>query len=220
MSQPHYLYCVTPQSHRPAASLSGIGDVPVSALAEHGVAIWLSPVAAVPKPTIEHITQHNRVVEGALQQGVTPVPLRFGQVASDIQALRDAIAERAVAWHRQLDEFTECVEFGLHVIAADEAAPLPEPLSGRDYLEALRARARVPSGAQAVLDRLHEQVGTLVRAQRVNPVKSARGIASIAHLVRRTHITDYESGIRSVTQDFTEFRFLHSGPWPPYSFAS
>jgi hypothetical protein len=165
------------------------------------------------------------VIEAALTEEVTPVPLRFGQSARNEDALFLSIAERAEAWHSKLAAFAGAVEFGLQIIDPNRAGVAREVhgqdrSSGRDYLAALLQRQRIPEEADAVLQVVRDEAASLVRSERLDPLKTRHGVATIAHLVPRERANDYQARMRGVAERMSEYRFLHSGPWPPYSFAS
>ena len=227
MDDGFYLYCAVPAGHAPPAGLRGLGGAPVQIVPAAGIALWTTPLARPPVPSLDTIRAHNSVIEAAMTPDVTPVPFRFGQFLGARAAVLGRAAERAPEWHRQLDEFAGCEEHGVRVVdltvtptARDVRA---DASSGRAYLQALaraagdeRARA---ARAQAIADDLRSRLGGLIAQQRVEPLASAHGLASIAHLVRHVDAASYRTALDAATAAHPELRFLASGPWPPYSFA-
>jgi hypothetical protein len=231
VSAQRYLYCVTPPDHTPPAGLLGLDDSPVAALPAGSVAIWSSLHERPPSATEETVRRHNQVVEAAMTRTVTPVPLRFGQIAPDDGSLARTLAADADRWESLLEEFAGCVEYGVRVLdaagpastsAADrpsaEAAVADGPGRGRRHMEALAARSRRLGAASPMLAVIHEETGALVRSERVEPLHGPHGFATIAHLVERTAIPEYTVRIRRAAERLPTLSFLHSGPWPPYSF--
>jgi hypothetical protein len=228
MDDGFYLYCVVPAGHEPPESLRGIEDERVVALPAAGLVLWATARPRPPAPSVEAIRRHNAVVEAAMTADVTPVPLRFGQFLGGHAAVLERAAERAGEWRRLLDEFAGREEHGVRVVdpaltpaARDVHAAAS---TGRAYLQALaratgeeRARA---ARAQAIADDLGTRLGGLIAQQRVEPLPSAHGLASIAHLVRRADAAAYRNALDAATAAHPSLRFLTSGPWPPYSFAA
>lgn len=227
---PLYLYCVTPAAHSPPERLLGLGDAPVHALSHGDLAVWVS--AAEPDALgggIQAIERHNAVVEAALTPTVTPIPLRFGQQLADAEAVRGQIARQTACWRERLALLAGALEFGIRVIdpaaarAARDVRPPPET-GGRAYLEQLASRR---AGEREVREEVDRVAGVLSRAvervalrQQVEPLRTGRGVASIAHLVPRASFSDYRQCIGRARSELPSLRLLVSGPWPPYSFAA
>lgn len=223
-----YLYCAVPAGHAPRADLRGLEDVAVRAIAAPELALWATACARPPAPSVEAIRRHNAVVEAAMTDAVTPVPLRFGQFLASLDAVHERAAERAADWRRLLAAFAGHEEHGVRVIdpeitpaARDVRAPAS---SGRAYLQALARAAGAERArgtrAHAIADDLRTRLGGLIAQQRVEPLTSAHGLASIAHLVRRADAAAYRAALDAATRAHPTLRFLTSGPWPPYSFAA
>ena len=88
-----YAYCVVPSGHEIPPGLSGLCGVEVAEFSTSGVAVW---VTRGPRPDggVDAIRIHNAVVEAAVTEEVTPVPLRFGQWLDDESELQKAVAEK------------------------------------------------------------------------------------------------------------------------------
>jgi hypothetical protein len=227
MDDGFYLYCAVPAGHAPPAGLRGLGAAPVQLVPASGLAFWTTPLARPPAPSLDSIRAHNAVIEAAMTADVTPVPFRFGQFLGARAAVLERAAERAGEWRRQLADFAGREEHGVRVVdpALTSAARdvHADASSGRAYLQAL-ARAAGAERARAarahdIADDLRSRLGGLIAQQRVEPLASAHGLASIAHLVRHADAASYRTALDAATAAHPELRFLASGPWPPYSFA-
>lgn len=223
-----HLYCVTPAGHEPDIALRGVDDRPVTAVVAGEIAVWVSPASAPPRATLETVQRHHAVVEAAMR-AVTPVPLRFGQWLDGEAAVRERAAARAADWSRLLDEVRGTAEYGIHVIdpRLPEAARDVRPQAGgggRAYLEALAAggteRARRTEEGTRVARQLEGAVRGHVVRTRIDPLDSPHGLVSIAFLVPHTDVDAYRAGLARAVETHSELRFLTSGPWPPYSFAT
>lgn len=226
-----HLYCVTGATLMPE-DVAGIDGARVHAVAAAGVAVWASQASAPLRASIDAVRAHNAVVEAA-HAAQTPVPLRFGQWLADETAVRECLAERAETWRTQLAELAGTAEYGVRVVdpALENTAQDVRPDrsgTGRAYLESLAGRdsergRRVDIGvavAEWLERRLKGHAGSLVLRARVDPLESAHGLVSIAHLVRRADDAVYRSALAAAIEERPELHFLTSGPWPPYSFAS
>lgn len=222
-----HLYCVTPAGYVPDAALRGVDDQPVATVVAGDIAVWVSSAATPPRASLDAVQRHHAVVEAAMR-AVTPVPLRFGQWLDSEAAVRERAAARAADWSGLLDELSGTAEYGVHVVdpRLPEAARdvRPRAGSGRAYLEALAAggteRARRTEEGTRVAGQVENEVRGHVVRTRIDPLQSAHGLVSITFLVRHTDVDEYSAGLARAVETHSELRFLTSGPWPPYSFAT
>ena len=218
-----YIYCVVPPEHEPA-TVTGIDDVPVQLVQCAGLGLWTSQLAAVPEASVTHIRQHNAVVEQAISDHVTPVPVRFGQWAADRTALDQSFEPRAENFRKLLALFAGSLEFGLRIL--DPSPPPAQDVqagpvrTGREYLVAVRDRLRPRPANEAVHERVQAAVASLVKVERVETQQTPHIMVSYAHLVARSDFERYRSQVQKLREELTGVRFLVSGPWPPYSFAT
>jgi hypothetical protein len=171
------------------------------------------------------------VIEAALQAGVTPVPIRFGQVLPDLDAVRGHLASRDYA--ADLERVADAVEFGIRVIDpeewadesssadAPEAAPGPGAPSGVAYLRAVADRIHAAedrrSHALEAARGLDRDLAEWVRDSRIEPSQKPPG-AVVAHLVQTGAASEYLARARQLSAEDRRLRVVVTGPWPPYSF--
>lgn len=221
-----YLYCAIPTGAVSCEGVAGIGDCSVLSLAEDTLEYWYSRIAGRPEPSIEGIRQHNAVVEAAVTEQITPLPIRFGQWFENEQHLREQVAGLKTLHAQQLHTFRGALEFGLRIIDPREPAePLSQPTTaagGREYLLALRDRQNPRLGplAEDVSAQVEARFGGIVRDGKIEPLRTRHGVISAAHLVPREQFAAWHHAVDALRQRFPELRFLASGPWPPYSFAA
>jgi hypothetical protein len=232
-----HAYCIMPAGVSPA--IAGIDNAQVRAIDHAGIAMWVSEHTAAPPATIESIKTHNEVVTAAMSTA-TPVPLRFGQALRD-----DADAEKALRtshekWAALLEKFEGAVEFGIRVFdpardstvdapsvdatgvdatdvaATDVAAPATR---GRQYMAELARRIGGSDSARRdLVNAMRREVARHVIEERMEALRTAHGVASVAHLVHRANADAYREGIEAVRLLVPGLRLLSTGPWPPYSF--
>jgi hypothetical protein len=221
-----YAYCVVPAEHRPPGDLVGVAGAPVAYAEAAGLGVWVS-VSDRPQVAVEAVQAHNHVVEVAVTETVTPVPLRFGQWLESAAALSAAIGERSGDYRAKLERFAGCLEFGLRILdpAAGEAREVQaaDVTSGREYMAALRENTRLADQQRAVSDqvqsRVHDLLQDIVRDEHVDTAHTKHAVLAVTHLVAREHFDEYRGRARDLRTIFPALRLLLSGPWPPYSFA-
>lgn len=223
-----YLYClVTPGTDPP--DTEGIDGAPVTALDAGAVGLWLSRIASAPAFSLEHVRRHNAVVMAALEAGVTPLPMRFGQWFPTRERLDARLRARGAAYEERLGELTGSAEYGIRV--AHRKSPPPPgsdgpATTGRQHMEALARRSReqreVARRGERLATELRERVGGLVKRERVLPLEPRQGLVSVAHLVDRHRAGAYRQELEAFRSETVErdgtLHCLLTGPWPPYSF--
>ena len=223
-----YAYCVVPPDHRPEASLTGLNGSQVELHTVGNLGVWVTR-SPRPESVVDNISIHNAVVEAAVTQEVTPVPLRFGQWLEDDGKLAESMAGKAVAYAEKLREFAGCLEFGIRIIDPREPAKATDPgqhraTSGLAYMQALRESSKLEAERLAEVEgvrvRVHEALQGVVRDERVEDRRTPHAVITLSHLVARTHFDEYRERARQLREIFPALRLLLSGPWPPYSFAA
>ena len=223
-----YGYCVLPRGHEPRPGQQGIAGHAVAGRDIAGLAVWVSEMAR-PEAVVEHVTAHNLVVEAGVTEEVTPVPLRFGQWAAELDAFAPLIAEKADWYRERLGSFAGAMEFGLRVLdperqASAQVVRIARPETGTAYMEALRASAAAAQGERAVQEQLRADIAAVmtevVREERVAETRTPHGVVNLSHLVSREHFEVYRERVHELRAQHAQLRFLLSGPWVPYSFAT
>jgi hypothetical protein len=170
--------------------------------------------------------EHNAVVVAAMDREVTPVPLRFGQIFPDRDALVSAVGARSSDWLELLGRFARRAEYGIRVARAEaDTARDVHPAraeSGTAYMAALARRQADESGRREEGERIgrliRERAGSLITDARLEFAAGARGIVSLAHMVAWNDADAYHALLQNMRSEMTDLRFLYTGPWPPYSF--
>ena len=218
-----YVYCFVPPGHAPPAGLTGVSDAPVVAMDVAAVAAWLSPLERRPDAALDAVRAHNRVVERAMTETVTPVPLRFGQWFPTEAAAVLAAERDSTQWCELLARFAGAAEYGLRILSPDGAARLLHRERTGGGAAYLRSRARDRVGAldeagRAAADLVRERLGRHTRAEKARPSTNVSGGIEVAHLVAHEQREPYLAGVEALRAEHSQLRFLSSGPWPPYSF--
>lgn len=224
-----HIYCIVPAGFAPPPSFTGVADATVSA-ADAGVTIglWSSTHPARPAANAAAVLAHNRVIAAAMEQRVTPVPVRFGQWFDSLDGALERIAADEPRWAAQLTRFAGCAEYGVRVISdavpdpARDVHPAPG-VSGTEYMAALvRRHAETESRraqGDAIVAQLDTQLGDVILDRRVEHLEGG-GLVSCAYLVAQTRAADYHAVLARVRRSRSDLRFLYTGPWPPYSFTA
>jgi hypothetical protein len=221
-----YAYCVVPAGYAPHGVV-GIDGSAVTCFDWSDLGCWVSTLVQRPEPALDRIRAHDAVIQAAITEDLTPVPIRFGQWLDSTAALQDHLQLNAGRYTTLLKRFAGALEFGLRVLDPNRSARVPAPpetTSGTAYLTALRDQLRgaeldEPDIAE-VRGALHAEFQGLVRDELFEPLRTPHGVLSVMHLVERAAFDEYRARLARVRGARPQLRFLASGPWPPYSFAA
>jgi hypothetical protein len=235
---PTYLYCVLSNAVEPRAGLAGIDGGTVRGLDARGLHAWVSDVDGSVSPTVDRVKAHDAVCASALEASDTPLPIRFGQLFPDDEAVVDAVISRERTLRSRLDRVVGCVELRVvvtrgrspsdpvdNVVAkTDESAvdPSGEPFTGPGtaFLERLARAGRNDLAREVGCDEIRHAVRSMGRPLVVDhqPCESARGVSFFPVLVRRADVSTFAAAIADITaRDGIDLSVL--GPFAPYSFA-
>jgi len=235
-----YVYGVVRAGDASFPKMIGINDEPVSPVSSEGLAALTSDV---PEGLLEagrdELLTHSRVLEEALAQG-TVLPMRFGVVLPDEQAVRDELlAPHSEELEAQLRDLDGKVEINLKVlhdeetilreVLADspEAAGLRQSIQGKPedatYYERIRLGELVAQG----LEDKREQTGPAI-VERLSPYAVAVQVGDSAHermalnasfLVERKGLERFDQAVDEVGEEQAgRIRLRYTGPLPPHSF--
>jgi hypothetical protein len=232
-----HAYCIRAAGEPPPGpDVRGIGGAEVGVVEAEGLTAWASRLDARPGPEPDRLREHDAVVRAALRTA-TPLPLRFGAVFADEQALRAVLAERADDLRAGLERVRGRVEMAATVswdaaaarervlAARPELRPAAEkPATGRTYLESRRREhgleAALREEAEALVERVsHAVAAALPGAEETRTAMPRAEVAgTLAHLVRRDDVAAYRDAVRRVADGLADAEVRVSGPWAPYTF--
>lgn len=234
MASALYVYTILPHDVHPPAGLLGWGDMPLATVTWCELAAMTSTVSpGEPRPTPDNVVRHAAIVERLREVGPT-LPVRFGTVLRDADAVRDALAERYQVLVADLERLGSNIEFGLTVLwdppdTTDEgvATASDRPVGSSDGIRYLQARIAEHRREAA----LRRSAGTLVREletaldphvleRRSTILPTPRLLLRAAYLVDPVRIGSFRGALGTLRASHPELRVLLSGPWPPYSFVS
>lgn len=220
---------------------AGVAGAEVAVLAAGGFhAIVSDAPAERPAPTRRHMLAHTAVLERATA-AVDMLPVRFGTIAPDRDALARCLAAHAREMAAGLASIADCVELGLRV-AWKEGVVYREILEADPALRALRDRLQARPVAETYQARIElgRRVEATLAARRETEAAAlskgllplARGVATLhsaedntvlhrAFLVRRVDEPRFDAAVAALEAAQSErLSFRYVGPVPPFNFVS
>ncbi len=214
-------------------AIRGPGDSTLRTREVAGLRAVYSRLAPQPAaPDLEQFQTFYEVIE-RLHARYDILPLRWGQVFPDPQALTRAIAADADLYLRRLARLAGATGIGIRLLPADGRSQ-PEDTSrhspgsrGRAFLEQRRARYGMDATGQAQRRRVEETChasfaglfrelkGETVQA----PVADPQAMILVPFLTPRTLVERFRQTYADL-QPFEDGWMLLTGPWPPFNFAA
>ncbi|URM92447.1 GvpL/GvpF family gas vesicle protein [Streptomyces sp. MRC013] len=233
-----YVYGITRSSH-PALpeKVDGVGDPPrpVRVLTHGGVAALVSDAPENLRPKRRDLLAHQNVLGAAGADG-TVLPLRFGGVSPDDDAVLAVLREREEHYLERLQSLDGKVEYNVKAVH-DEEAVLHQVLADNPELRALSQEQRAAGGGTyeqklALGERVaaavkHREARDAVLVQealekaaaecRPGPEGTGR-LANLSFLVERDRAGAFADAADALGKEHGHLVLQVTGPLPPYSF--
>ena len=241
-----YVYAVVSGDSTIDYGAIGLDSSPVYRVGDRELAAIVSRISrARVRPERRNITAHNavlrRAVSGAEGQGegeAAVLPMAFGLIAEDEQAVRRLLEQNRPALLEQLARVTGKVEMGLRVVWDVPNVfeyfvnRRPELRDARDALGDMRQARHsdmltlgqlFERGLNDERERHFEHVAEVLGRSgleiKQNPPRSEREVMHLACLVPRALQNEFESIVNEAAAEFdNHFTFDISGPWAPHNF--
>jgi hypothetical protein len=238
-----YVYGVIPAANAsswPAdiVGIEGAGS-PVRIVVEGDLAALVSDLAPDHTPgRREDVETHRTVLEHAIDHEATTIPMRFGIVMDD----DDAVRERLLSKHRDelhglLQDLDGRVQMTVKAFYADDAlledalSADPQLVEKSSLIDQLPETERIQIGellAKAVDARraqveaaLLDELSPLADKVQVDPPSGERGALNAQVLIHRDRRQELDDKVHRMSEGLRGLLgFRYVGPLPPYSFAS
>jgi hypothetical protein len=186
----------------------------------------------------ENALNHHQVIARLMKQQ-TIIPFSFGTIFNEVDQMTGLLTAAYGEIKNTLKQLDNKLEMGLKVIWKKEALTnrlerdyehlkdLKEEImslpSDSAYGPAIILGQRVEAAMQEMQSFYEEQIYSPLQAisldSRLNKLLNERMILNAAFLVSRDQETVFDTKVNELyEQHQEEFKFMYSGPWPPYNF--
>ena len=228
-----YVFCIAENPVMPG--IEGIAGNPVCALEWQGLSLVYSLAEKEVLRNEENYFKHEGVLEELMKRGATILPFRFGTRIEEGKALA-LLADRHGIFMERIRHLEGKVEIGVRALWNHD--DVLEHLKGttshrrievanekiRLYLEkkmeAHLLNERILQHATHEAESLHaglldaEIEGTYVL------MKTDSMFFNASYLVKKGRLEEFDERVRRLSQVSNGYRFLVTGPWPPYNFCN
>ena len=234
-----YLYAIAASRGKDDYGEPGLDGAPVRWLSTGQVAALVSRTnRSRLRPERRNLAIHNAVLKWAMQDS-TVLPVAFGVVATDEEALLRALTENHAALAAQLARVRDKVEMGLRVVWEVQnlfeyfVRLRPELRAARDAMlgsgQSARRDEMIELGrlfAELLgeeRDRHYERVAQVLARHgfeiKRNPTRNERDVLTLSCLVPRAAQAEFEQAVTEAAAAFdNSFTFDFNGPWAPHNF--
>ncbi|MET9887551.1 GvpL/GvpF family gas vesicle protein [Streptomyces sp. NPDC006430] len=234
-----YVYAITGKGHPlHLDGLNGVGSHPSAVRAVTGgpLCAVVSDISEEIRPKRRDLQVHQEVLERLMADAVV-LPLQFGYIAPDDQAVQQALEDNTDGYLATLDRLDGCAEYHVRASQADEDELLRQVLQdspeARELNERIRAGEQDPQlplalgemVAREVQERQHSLAAGLLQAlipyarEHVTRPPSSPDFLNLSLLVPDDRKGDFlaaQASLAAQIEEGVDFRF--TGPLPPYSF--
>src|SRR4051794_21167194 len=205
-----YLYAITHPG--PAPEVRGLGDRPVRAIGQGPLRTIASEHEDLRlEGGEEELWAHERVVEALMTRGAV-LPMRFGTVVAEEDAVVAALEERGEQLRQGLERVRGAVELGVR-------ATLAVPASERDPSEAagpgtsyMLGRLRRDQDGQRAAARIHDPLAALARDSTSQVTWRERPVLKAAYLVDAGEVEAFRRRVEGLDGQLGEATIVCTGP--------
>lgn len=158
-----------------------------------------------------------------IHQQTTVIPMRYGSVLKNKDAVRQHLLEHQIHYQSCLIELNDCEELGIRLsleLLTDHVVSLQQPVSGHRYLQERKRVYEVPVCIEQQAEKINNVLIGLYRQHNVTfSVFNGRQTYLLSYLVPRSELDIFRQRLHELRNVIGDIGSM-SGPWPPYNFVS
>ncbi|MEU0331743.1 GvpL/GvpF family gas vesicle protein [Streptomyces sp. NPDC006193] len=233
-----YVYGITARSHAALPEgMTGVGEPPrpVRVLPAGDLVAVVSDAPEDLRPKRRDLLAHQNVLAEAGAAGCV-LPMRFGSVATDDDAVVQVLTERAEHYQERLRELDGKVEYNVKATHVEEAVLHLVMAENAEIRSLAEANRKAGGGSYDDKIRLGEMVAAAVKAKEGEDAAEVRNLlapaadavsvgpestgwlVNVSFLVPRASAEDFLATVEQVRKSHAHLDLRIHGPLPPYSF--
>jgi predicted transcriptional regulator len=228
-----YAYCISENPDE--LMIKGIQDLPVEMMQQDELCLLYSPVNKEIKYIEENFLAHENVLEIIMKKGISILPFRFGTYLSEEDG-KNLLNEKYTMFLEKLIFLRGKVEMSVRAIwnydhvfkeaknnfTAPKIDITNEKISKylSEKMKDYKLKEYINHYASLEAERIHKDIIKYEFSGKYILMKTDSMFFNASYLVETNKMSDFHSRIQRVISDFTEYKFLITGPWPPYNFCN
>ncbi len=229
-----YLYGIIDSSNQMANSIYGLEGACVYNIPYCDIGAVISECTEpAQNNTKGNVLAHEEVVE-RLVGHFTVLPVRFQTIIDGRDNLLSMMQSYYKDFRDNLDRVRNKVEFGIKVIwpsdkikehiinTCNKKVSIPDNSSNKRFIrekfEKYRIDKEFEKKADKFIDVMDIFFGKFAAKKKLKKLKTENLLLDAVYLVERDRQDDFKEAFEHIKGPHTNFKFLFSGPWPPYNF--
>lgn len=235
-----YTYGIIDSSDQIDEPIHGLGGASVYSVPYCDIGAIVSELAECSMQDIveQRVLAHEEVIE-KLMERFTVLPVRFRTVHDSREALFAMMQSHYIDFRDNLDRLRNKVEFGIKVIwpsdkikerivnackKSGKKTPVPtdSPNSKfmRDKFEQYRLNEELEKKADKLISIMDMFFSKFAAEKKLKRLRTADMLLDAVYLVEKDKQGNFKKAFEHIKSARPNFRFLFSGPWPPYNFVA
>ena len=228
-----YIYCISEKLDE--LMLTVINSLPIKMMQYNELCIIYSSINKEIKYIEENFFAHENVLEELLKKDVTILPFRFGTYIDEEDG-KTILKEKYNIFFENINFLKGRVEISVRAIwnynsvlkkvknnfIAPQIGIPNEKI--KNYLnkkmEDYKLKECISQYAAIEAEKIHKLILDNDFEGKYILMKTDSMFFNASYLVKKNKINDFSSKIQFVVSDFAEYKFLVTGPWPPYNFCN
>jgi hypothetical protein len=186
--------------------------------------------------TESSVLAHEEVIE-RLMEHFTVLPVRFHTVFDGRDGVISMMQSYYKNFRNNLDRLRNKVEFGIKVIwpsdkirehiintyrKNNKTVSIPDDSSNKKFIREKFEKYRIDEEFEKKADKFIEVMdiffSKFAAEKKLKRLKTENLLLDAVYLVKRDRQDDFKEAFEHIKGPHTGFKFLFSGPWPPYNF--
>lgn len=233
-----YAYCIIDSSEQLNGSISGLEGASVYNIPYNDIGIVSSDLSGKVVTDENTVMTHEKVIE-TLMEKYTVLPMRFHTVFRKEENVILMMQRLYDEFQINLQRLCGKVEIGLKVLwnGKEVKARIIEGMNGdgsirqtngaspgRNLLEEKLIEYRVDNAFNQEADRSIEGINNMLNGyiadRSYKRLQTENLLLDAAYLVEKERIAHFREIFGKIQAKYCDFRYLLSGPWPPFSFVN
>jgi len=229
-----YLYGIIDSSNQVKKSIYGLEGAGVYNVPYCDIGAVVSEISRpIQSVTKGAVLEHEAVVR-KLIANFTVLPVRFQTIIDGKDKLLSMMQNYYKNFKNNLDRLCNKVEFGIKVIwpsdkikehiinTCNKKVSIPDNSSNKRFIrekfEKYRIDKEFEKKADKFIDVMDIFFGKFAAKKKLKKLKTENLLLDAVYLVERDRQDDFKEAFEHIKGPHTNFKFLFSGPWPPYNF--
>lgn len=228
-----YVYCVSEEPDE--LTLTGIYGLPVKMIQYDKLCLIYSSVNKEIKYNEDNFLVHENVLEEILKKDVAFLPFRFGTLINEEDG-ETILKEKYNIFYENISYLQNKVEISVraiwnydHVleIAKNNFSTPQIDISNekiKNYLnkkmEDYKLKEYIKQYAASESEKIHKLILENTFTGKYVLLKTDSMFFNASYLAEKNKLNDFYLKMQLVISNFTEYKFMVTGPWPPYNFCN